>query len=627
MRLAQRFSLLVVLSLTAHASQTAVLSLDGWNAVIEPDTMTVRAQVGGREFTVARGFPNPAVSAATTSSTAEWKIPSRNLTFRFETRGRRLYIRIASGKEQTLAWPQTGQDERLSALILPEGEGLYVPLRDPAWGKRLAGQCFTAHGGLSMPFWSFALGNGTFTYQLLSDTRAEVCVSRPDTGLTVTASNAFLSRDRLPAYELEMWPGGASPISPAIEYREGLIRSRRFVPLTEKIRANRNVELLMGAVHMYVWGDGRTPAFIEDLRRAGIRRALISYDQDERSHATLAGREFVSAAKAAGYLVGPYDTYSNAQDPKTGEDTLSLWPGDLFPSGCIVGRDLKPKKGFAGRGCELSSEALERSELGRSALAGRLRNHLKTGANAYFLDVDAFGDLYDDYSPAHPMTKSADRENRLRRMRRVRQAGLVLGSEEGAGWSAPVIDFAHGALSVQNAVLWSRKDFGGWWPPERPRIFFQQSHPDPEFISAKYDPAYRLPLYEAAFHSSVVAAERWDVPLRKFPALLVGRQLLELLYGAPSMWAMDRRELKESREIFTSLARFFEPVHRRIGTEPLDTFTWLTPDRLVQRTTFGNKIALTANFGSAGFVDVKPGCIQALRTDTGETRTFCPSGE
>lgn len=142
--------------------------------------------------------------------------------------------------------------------------------------------------------------------------------------------------------------------------------------------------------------------------------------------------------------------------------------------------------------------------------------------------------------------------------------------------------------------------------------------------SAKYDPAYRLPLYEAAFHASVVATDRWDVPMTKFPGLARTRQLLELVYGVPSIWAMDRRQLQESRGMLTKLAQFFEPIHRRIGTLPLESFEWLTADRLVQRTNFGSEVVLTANFGSAAFAGVKPGCVQARIVRAQDVRTLCP---
>jgi hypothetical protein len=208
------------------------------------------------------------------------------------------------------------------------------------------------------------------------------------------------------------------------------------------------------------------------------------------------------------------------------------------------------------------------------------------------------------------MTQFQDRANRLKRMRHLRDRGLVLGSEEGASWSVPVVDFAHGAFSLQNFVLWQRKkEFGLWWPLDRPGVFFRPITLDDEFRAAKYDPVYRIPLYEAAFHGSVIATDRWDVPLPKIPALIPVRELLELLYGVPSIWAMDRRQLQDSGALLAKLLPFFAPIHSRIGKVPLTSFEWLTPDRKVQRTKFAGEITLTANFDKLPFGAIPPGCI------------------
>jgi hypothetical protein len=102
------------------------------------------------------------------------------------------------------------------------------------------------------------------------------------------------------------------------------------------------------------------------------------------------------------------------------------------------------------------------------------------------------------------------------------------------------------------------------------------------------------------------------------------RQLLELLYGVPSIWVMDRKMLREWRASFTPLVEFFQPLHERIATLPLTSFEWLTTDRRVQRTQFGDEVRLTANLGAAPFQGLPPGCIDAAWRG-GETRRFCPN--
>ena len=609
-----------ILVATLLSVQPVHLNLEDWSASIDPGSLTVRATLAGdsHEILLAAGDAHTAADVTQNG----WRIPDLGVKVSVATRANRLHIRIDSTRDFTMNWPRTGDDPLLSALVLPDGEGLYLPLTDRAWLRRLtAHPCFPAQSRLSMPFWSYALEQHTVTFLALSDIRTEVCMEERNGRIAATTRHAFLQRDGGAPYEIEIWPGGASPISPALEYRAGLIASGQYVPLTEKIRRNPEASRLLGAIHMYVSGDGRTLPFLDDLRALGVEKAWIGYDQDRRTHRFLVDRAYTDAAKNAGYLIGPYDTFENAQNPKTADSDDSIWGDKLYTAGCIVNAHKQIAHGFAGRGCELSSEALKRAE---HNLNEHVEERLRDGANSYFLDTDAFGELFDDYSTAHPMTQAEDRANRLQRMKGLRDRGLVLGSEEGVAWSAAVIDFAHGAFSTQNQALWQRmKQLGRWWPPERPGIFFQPVALDDEFAAAKYDPVYRIPLYEAAFHASVVATDRWDVPLVKIPALTATRELLELLYGVPSMWAMDRKQLRESRDLLIKLVPFFENIHRQIGSEALTEFEWLTPNHKVQRTTFGTKLSLTANFDGQAFGGLGPGCIQATWLNTNRRDFFC----
>ena len=622
-------TLLAVVALCAAspgATTPAVdLRLRGWTAKIEPETLTVHAICDGepQEILIAKGPAHAVTDLVQTSESVSWKIPELGLAVNFSVQETHLRVRFDAPGDSKIEWPRTGDDSQLSALILPEGEGLYIALKDEAWRRRLNDHCDAASGGLLMPFWSYQIGNRTLTYHILSDVRSELCMEDRQGRIGANLRHEFQARDGDVPYEIEIWFGGGSPISPALEYRDGLMRAGKLVPLTDKIRKNPEVAKLLGAVHMYVWGDGRKPEFVNDLVKLGVKEAWIGYDQDENSRQTLAGKDYVEAAKQAGYLVGPYDGFVNAQDPKTG-DAASRWPRGLYQDGCIVDRAGHIVRGFAGRGCELSSEALERAEPTLRPMAKRVEKQLQDGANSYFVDVDAFGELYDDYSPAHPMTAFKDRANRLLRLQRVRDRGIVLGSEEGVAWSVPVLDFAHGALSVHNAALWPEmKNFGVWWPPDRPSFFFQPIEPSQEFRDAKYDPAFRIPLYEAAFHDSIVATDRWNVPMTKMPSLAGTRQLLELLYGVPSIWAMDRRQLRDARATLTRLLAFFEPLHRQIGTLALTSFEWLSNDRLVQRTRFGSHVTLIANFGKVPFEGIGSGCIRAHWVTQERDETFC----
>ena len=148
--------------------------------------------------------------------------------------------------------------------------------------------------------------------------------------------------------------------------------------------------------------------------------------------------------------------------------------------------------------------------------------------------------------------------------------------------------------------------------------------PSESFRVSRYDARFRIPLYAAAFHDAVVATDRWDVPMNKYPSLAATRQLLELLSGTPSVWAMDRKVLADWREPFGALQKFFEPLHQRIATRRLTAFEWLTPDRRVHRTRFEGVVEITANFGDGKYEGVPPGCLKARWLAENRTETFCP---
>jgi hypothetical protein len=624
--------LVAVFLATAAATGSPIeLQLDGWRASIDPQTLAVAATPDRERapIPISAAVASQEISEVAISSTrASWRQSATGLAIEFEARGSRLHARITASTDSRIEWPATG-GAALDALILPEGAGLYVPTDDPTWRARLKDYCAPVSGGLHMPFWSYRVGARTLTYFVASGLRSELCLRDRGGRLGADLIREFQARDGKRVHEIDIGFGAGSPIAPALEYRRRLDAAGKFPTLAQKAAANPDIAKLAGAMHMYTWGDGRKPEFVADLVKLGVKRAWIGYDQDpDGEQKVLAGREFVAAAKSAGYLVGPYDTFNNAQDPINGEgDFVSRWPGTIYPDGCIVNRDGKPRTGFAGRGCELSSEAMRRVEPTLQPIAKRLDTMLRDGANSYFLDVDAFGELHDDWSPAHPMTVFQDQANRLARLKVARDRGIVLGSEEGVAWSLSLVDFVHGAGGTRNAAIWAepKGTYGKWWPPDRPGFFFMPMEPPSEsFRVSRYGATFRVPLYAAAFHDVVVATDRWDVPMNKYPSIASTRQLIEILAGTPSIWAMDRNVLADWREPFAALDRFFGPLHARIATRRLTSFDWLTPDRRVQRSRFEDVVELTANFRDEKYEGIAPGCLHARWLAENRVETFCP---
>ena len=121
------------------------------------------------------------------------------------------------------------------------------------------------------------------------------------------------------------------------------------------------------------------------------------------------------------------------------------------------------------------------------------------------------------------------------------------------------------------------------------------------------------------FHDSIVATHQWGYGSLKFDDPGRTRELLELLYNVPPLYHLNQTEWERKAGIMAHFA-FFAPLHQEVGLLAMTNFEWLTEDRLVQRTTFGETVELTANFGDAvyrsGGVEVPPhSIVRAARSD------------
>ena len=251
--------------------------------------------------------------------------------------------------------------------------------------------------------------------------------------------------------------------------------------------------------------------------------------------------------------------------------------------------------------------------------------------NAWFIDCDAFGQVYEDYSPLHPASQEEDMRARLRRMAWIRDTyGLVIGSEGGAAYAASTIHFAQGMTTP--VIGFGEPDLKD---PRSPYFLarwnqpFQQPLLKPEYYRPHFDPRFRLPLYQAVFHDSVVTTDHPGAPLLKFRDQIVTRALLSSLYNVPPLYVLDRAEFRRQRRWIQAHYAFFSALHREAALLPLTDFTWLTTDRLVQRNVFGRKLEMVANFGRRPFrfrgFRLPGRSILAHRLDTGQARIYTPA--
>jgi hypothetical protein len=399
-----------------------------------------------------------------------------------------------------------------------------------------------------------------------------------------------------------------------------------FVTLAEKARRVPGVRRLLGAEQIYLRGDGCEPAVLAALKAAGVSRAMLIIEAWDD---LLRHPDTIRRAVAGGYLIAPYDSYNSIHSPDAAPDdtweTAQLGRR-LYESGAIRRYDGKPRPGFNRKGYLLSPLVAQQAVQER---VRRLRRSMST--NAWFIDCDAFGQVYEDYSSSHPASEAQDTAARLKRMRWIRDRyRLVIGSEGGAAYAASTIHFAQGMITP--VIGWGDPDLsdrtspyftGGWSQP------FVQPLLKPKYYRPNLDPRFRLPLYETVFHDSLVATDHPGSPITRFRDQIVVRMLTSALYQVPPLFLLDRRELRRQRPLIAAHARFFSPMHRQTGLMPLTRFEWLSPDRLLQRTTFGARTQVIANFDTrprrAGGLELPARSVAARLRRSAPWRMFRPA--
>ena len=521
-----------------------------------------------------------------------------------------LRMTISAPKGSRLDWPLPRASD--GTWLVPDGEGMAYRAEDPFWRKAYAEkECLGGTTLLSFPAWSYMTQTRAVTYALGDGLLSELCL-HDDNGLQASLRHSF--EDGAGAVELNFAVLPAEPLAPALFYRRIIKDRGDFKSFHDK--AVPGLPRLFGAPQVYVWGDGRDLAFLDALKALGIKRLTISYDQDPMTQTHLVRPEYLRRAETMGYLAGPYEAFDNAQPAATADTPTAIW-GDLYPSGCI--RDAKGEvmHGFANRGCEMSSEAVARHP-GAPSPSSRYAGHVRDGASQIFVDVDAFGEFYDDFNPGHPMNKSQDRANRLTRLGlAIHRYKLVLGSENVTAWSSVVTHYSHGTAQAHVAPLWKlqsdRARFGGYWPNDRPPLFFKPIELTPDEDRLLLAPADRLPLFEAVFHDSVVSADRWEFGLMKVAGEERHRFARALLYGTPTMWNLDQKELKRTGVWLKAAEGAFRIAHGRDTPVALTGFAWRTPDHLVQQTTWADRRVLVANFGADTWQGLGPDCVGVSR--------------
>jgi hypothetical protein len=280
-----------------------------------------------------------------------------------------------------------------------------------------------------------------------------------------------------------------------------------------------------------------------------------------------------------GYIFGLHDNYQDIyrDSPSWSEDVImKTADGKLAKGGKWAG-------GRAYLTCSL--KALELAQRPQNLPAVKKL----TDADAYFIDTTYAAGLQECFDPKHPLTRQDDMKWKQAISDYARDLFGIFGSECGREWAIPHSDFFEGLTGVSGRHYHDaglEKKLGAAVVP-----LFELVYRDCIALYGKYgyDPAqaaeyvlHHISLGRPLHHHSVPAHLYWTVPSKEDAPGLHGEA--GVFTRADHGWAAGLHPLdrfvKNTHEILS-------PLNEMTAQVPMSRHQFLTPDRRVQRSVFG----------------------------------------
>jgi hypothetical protein len=694
------------------AAQAITLQNPAWQVELDPDNLAIRVTpAGSPPLQVSSGVASRLSSELQQDGTqASWRWADAHTALTARLAGSDLELSLQATQATTLPLLRQPASALGRALILPRGEGRRIPADHTGWRDFLLnqGNDLNSSEDLSLPLWTLEHPQYTLTWLLLNPYNNQLHFYADGNSFGLSLSHGFtpqnLAQPMLLRLHLEP---GTDWLAGAKNYRNYLIKSGNFTSMERKIQQLADNAKLLGASHVYLWGNGpispadvRNPSELLRLLKADsplAKRLRARFDPEEKqvlrnaasppdgyqlkilvrainqamaaearstwqvaqpdwsslgstyqglmqqlqqtfSSALGADRQrwggglslqtiqtlqnsglprlwlgvdnwegglwhpqAVRAGVRAGYLMAAYDSYETSLAPGQRPDWTSAQLGSSTHQRCgIVRSNGTMQAGFQQSGYYTNPLCVQETLRARtSALLAA------TGFNSWFLDVYGAGMLFDDYRRGQTMSQQQMAASFSDNMDWVaNKQRIPVGSENGNALTTRGLVFAHGMQvpvigwgdAEMSRVLGSPYFVGRWYPSEQPELFFRPVPLKPVYLLTTFDPRYRIPLYQAVFHDSVISSNHWLNDNFKFSNADSDNRLAQMLYNVAPLYHLSAATLQQRLPLIRCTDRFFRPLHQQLATRALSGFSWLSPDGLVQQTRFSDGSSLTANF-------------------------------
>ncbi|TFY94630.1 hypothetical protein DYL61_08000 [Pseudomonas nabeulensis] len=252
----QRHLLLVCTFLLSPLASAAILLENPlWRVELDPATLAITVTPSGQApVQASSGLPARAVSQlAQTDQQANWQWDDGAFRVRATLEQRDLTLTLRAREPGDLTILQQPASAIGKGLMWPLAEGHYVPAGNAVWTAFLQEQGdLNTTQDLSLPLWGLDHGPFTLNWLLTNSYNNRL---RWQGKMALSLAHEFTALDPSAPMTLVLHLGDADPLAGAKRYRQWLVEQGRYEPLADKLRQTPEAEKLLGASHVYLWGN------------------------------------------------------------------------------------------------------------------------------------------------------------------------------------------------------------------------------------------------------------------------------------------------------------------------------------------------------------------------------------
>lgn len=247
-----------MLLLSPLAAAGTVLENAQWRIELDPATLAVRV-------TPAGGEPVQASSGVTAHGVSQLQQSSRQANWQWDNGAYRLsatldqhdLVLTVTAREaaelEILRQPASAMGK---GLIWPLAEGHYIPAGNRLWQDFLLEQGdVNSTQDLSLPLWGVDHGTFTLNWLLTNPYNNRLQWQAEGQRLGLSVRHEFTALDPAAPMTLRLNLGEADLLAGAKRYRQWLVEQGLYEPLAEKLQRLPAGEKLLGASHVYLWGN------------------------------------------------------------------------------------------------------------------------------------------------------------------------------------------------------------------------------------------------------------------------------------------------------------------------------------------------------------------------------------